>query len=171
MGTGPDGPKPGKEAIALAANITPAVTGTVAPVAGFRFGVLVEGDVVGWFTECNGLSVERGVLAKEEGGLNAYVHQLPNRITYPKITLKRGMADLELWKWFREGLYDLKIKRRPVSILLYSGDRQSIQRWDLKDAFPTKWSGPDLKADSNQVAIETLELVHHGFEMSDWTGV
>ena len=81
----------------LAANITPAVTGTVTPVAGFRIGVLVEGALVGWFTECSGLSVERGVLAKEEGGLNAYVHQLPNRVTYPKVTLKRGLADMELW--------------------------------------------------------------------------
>lgn len=156
--------------MALAATIPPAVTGTVDPVAGFRFGVEIEGNIVGWFTECSGLAVERGVLAHKEGGQNAYVHQLPERVTYPKVTLKRGMADMQLWQWFRTGLYDLKVKRRPVSILLYSGDRQGVKRWELVDAFPTKWTGPTLKADSNQVAVESLELVHHGFEMTDWIG-
>jgi len=141
------------------------------PIAGFRFGVEIEGATVGWFTECSGLSVERGVFAHKEGGLNAYVHQLPDRITYPKVTLKRGVADQSLWDWFHRGLYDLQIERRPVSIVLYSGDRNSVKRWELTGAFPTKWTGPDLKADSNQVAIETLELAHHGFAVTDWIQV
>ena len=143
----------------------------VDPVAGFRFGVEIKGSVVGWFTECSGLTVERGVLTHEEGGQNAYVHQLPQRVTYPKVTLKRGVADLQLWQWFQKGLFDLQVEHRSVTIMLYNGDRQRVKRWDLKEAFPTKWTGPDLKADSNQVAIESLELVHHGFDMTDWIGV
>jgi phage tail-like protein len=139
--------------------------------AGFRFGVEIGGQKVAWFTECSGLSVERGVLPYKEGGQNAFEHQLPNRVTYPKVTLKRGIADMTLWQWFQEGLHNLKVKRQPVSIVLYSGDRKNAKRWDLKDAFPTKWTGPDLRTDGNQVAVEGLELVHHGFEMSDWTGV
>jgi phage tail-like protein len=139
--------------------------------SGFRFGVEIGGEKVAWFTECSGLSIEREALPQKEGGQNAYVHQLPGRVSYPKVTLKRGIADMALWKWFREGLYDLKVKRQPVSIILYSGDRQRAKRWDLKDAFPTKWTGPDLKTDSNQVAVEGLELVHHGFEMDDWSQV
>lgn len=152
----------------MAENIPPAVTGSVDPVAGFRFGVEIKGSAVGWFTECSGLSVERDVLPHKEGGLNAYVHQLPGRVSYPKVTLKRGIADPELWDWFQKGLYDLKVERRAVSIVLYSGDKETVKRWELKDAFPTKWIGPDLKADGNQVAIESLELAHHGFEMTDW---
>ena len=34
--------------------------------------------------------------------------------------------------------------------------------WDFKQAYPVKWSGPDLKADSPAVAVETIELVHRG---------
>lgn len=151
--------------------ITSPVTATFEPIVGFRFYVEIKGSVVGWFTECSGLSVERGVLPHEEGGQNAYVHQLPKGITYPRITLKRGVADQDLWNWFQKGLYDLKVERRAVSIVLYSGDRKQVKRWELRDTFPVKWVGPELKATSNQVAIESLELVHHGFDMTDWINV
>ena len=31
-------------------------------------------------------------------------------------------------------------------------------------AFPVKWSGPDLSALQNNIAMETLELAHQGME-------
>jgi hypothetical protein len=34
--------------------------------------------------------------------------------------------------------------------------------WDFRDAYPVKWSGPELKADSGTVAVESVELVHRG---------
>ena len=154
----------------MASNITMSspVTATFDPVAGYRFSVEIEGIVVGWFTECSGLTATRGVHPVEEGGLNAYVHQLPKRIEYSKVKLKRGVADRLLWQWFRKGLYDLKIERHTVSIILYSRDGTSATRWELAEAFPTKWTGPDFKVDSSKAAVESLEFVHHGFDMTDW---
>jgi phage tail-like protein len=32
----------------------------------------------------------------------------------------------------------------------------------LQNAWPTKITGTDLKADSNEVAVETLEIAHEG---------
>lgn len=151
------------------ARITPSVTGTVEPIAGFRFGVEIANQIVGWFTECSGLSVERGVLSYEEGGVNDYVHQLPERIKYSHVTLKRGVGDEALWNWFQEGLYDGKIKRQNVSIFLYNVDRTKSKRWNLVRAYPVKWGGPEFRADSSQVAIETLELVHEGMTATGWT--
>ena len=40
----------------------------------FRFEVQIEGVVVGWFTECTGLTIGREVTAHQEGGVNDYVH-------------------------------------------------------------------------------------------------
>lgn len=151
--------------------INPPVTGTIEPVAGFRFGIEIANKTVAWFTECNGLSMERDIYSYEEGGVNDYVHQLPNRIKYSRISLKRGVADSTLWGWFSEGLYDAKVKRQNISILLYNGDQSKVQRWNLVNAYPVKWTGPDLKADGNQVAVETLEIVHHGMTMTAWTDV
>lgn len=128
------------------------------PIPGLRFGVEIEGLVVGWFTQCAGLSVEREVVPYEEGGLNAYVHQLPGRVKSAQITLKRGVADPELWGWFQKGQYDLKVERHNVSIVVYGVDYAEKDRWDLVNAFPLKWEGPESKADSSQVAVETLTI-------------
>lgn len=143
----------------------------VNPVSDVRFAIEIGGSIVGWFTECSGLNVQREATAHQEGGVNDYVHQLPGRIKYSNITLKRGISDDELWKWFQEGLYDGKVKRQNVSIILFNTDRKKGKRWDLREAFPIKWTGPNLKTDSNGTAIETLEIAHHGFEITEWTDV
>jgi phage tail-like protein len=136
-------------------------------VAELRFGVEIEGIVVGWFTECSGLSIEREVHPYTEGGLGAYVHQLPGRVKSADITLKRGLADRALWQWFRQGLHDLQVERRNVSVILYGVDQAESDRWDLTAAFPLKWSGPDLKADNTQVAVEALTIGQGGHAALD----
>lgn len=143
----------------------------VDPTSVFKFGIEIQGVISGWFTECSGLSVKRGTITHKEGGVNDYVHKLPDRVEQSDITLKRGVAGTELWGWFQEGLYDGKVKRANMSIILFSNDRAKARRWNLKDAYPVEWTGPDLKTDSNQVAIETLKIVHHGIEMTNWTPV
>jgi phage tail-like protein len=37
-----------------------------------------------------------------------------------------------------------------------------VRRWNLQRAFPSKWTGPDLKSDKGAVAVETLEITHEG---------
>ena len=140
----------------------------VDPVTGFRFAVEIGEQIQGWFTECSGLNLERKVHPQPEGGVNNYVHQLPGRIEQSKITLKHGLAGNELWNWFQEGLYDGKVVRRNISIKLYSTDRSKVKEWTLDNAYPVKWTGPTLNSAGNEVAIETLELVHHGLQMKDW---
>jgi hypothetical protein len=34
--------------------------------------------------------------------------------------------------------------------------------WDFKKAFPVKWTGPELRAASGEVAFESIELAHRG---------
>jgi phage tail-like protein len=136
------------------------------PVPDFRYAIEVSGIVTGWFTECGGLTVERTLYPYQEGGLNAYVHQLPDRVTRTQVSLKRGVADEALWKWFAgntgEGLYEAKVTYRDVTIILYNVDRTEARRWNLSHAYPVKWTGPDLKAGDNQVAVETLEIAQGG---------
>jgi phage tail-like protein len=142
------------------------------PTSDVRFAIEIGGEIVAWFTECSGLNAQREITQQPEGGINDFVHQLPGRIKYNNITLKRGVTDEEeLWKWFQEGLYDGKVKRQNVSIILFSTDRKKGKRWNLREAYPIKWTGPNLKSDSNSIAVETLELAHHGFEMTGWTDV
>jgi phage tail-like protein len=128
------------------------------PIAGFRYAVELQGLVVGWFTECGGLSTERGVVPYEEGGVNDFVHQLPGPLKRTQVTLKRGLVDGVLWDWFQKGISDGAVVRRNVSIVLYGTDRQEARRWDLADVYPTKWTGVEFKAGDGQVVVEALEL-------------
>lgn len=144
------------------------------PVAGFKFGVEIAGIVDCWFSECSGLSVEREIYTFQEGGINEYEHKLPGRLKQSTITLKRGIASNDLWTWFNEELYTdkkaAKMHELPdISIVLFNGDRTEVKRWNLKRAFPIKWTGPDLNTEGNQVAFETIEIAHHGLEMIDWS--
>lgn len=132
------------------------------PVSKYHFVVQIQGLEIGWFTECSGLTVERGVIARPEGGVNDYVAQLPGPITYSKITLKRGLADNVLWDWFRTGWYDGKVARRNVTIVLLNPNHTVARHWDMTNAYPVRWIGPNFQSDSAQVGVETLELVSGG---------
>jgi phage tail-like protein len=59
---------------------------------------------------------------------------------------------------------DGSIDRRNVSITLLDEARQPVQRWVLRNAWPAKLDYSRLDARGNEVAIETLELAHEGFE-------
>jgi phage tail-like protein len=136
--------------------------GEYEPVPAFRFAVEIEGLVAGWFGECGGLSAERAVRTYEEGGLNAYVHQLPGRVAGARITLKKGIASPLLWRWFAgdkdEGLHEGKVAHRDVTIILLHADHSEAGRWNLPQALPVRWSGHELGAAGDRMAIQTLEL-------------
>jgi phage tail-like protein len=41
-------------------------------------------------------------------------------------------------------------------------DVKPVKRWNFKEGWLTKWAGPSFNATDNEVAIETLEIVHEG---------
>lgn len=132
------------------------------PVPNFSFAIKIQDAILGWFTECSGLTLEREVVTQPEGGINDYEHQLPGPVKYSNITLKHGLADNALWDWFQAGLYDGKVERRNVSIILYRPDRTEARRWDMTNAYPARWEGPDFRSDSNEINVETIELAAGG---------
>jgi len=138
------------------------------PLPVFKFWVEMKSIVVAEFKECSGLRLERSVEPLEEGGVNDRVHQLPGRNKYSNIVLKYGVMQTdELWKWYQEGLLDGKVKRINFTILLRNVKGEVVKRWSVEDAFPVKWEGPSLNVEGNQVAVETLEIAHHGLKLSE----
>lgn len=129
--------------------------------AAFRFVVDVGKKGQGVFTECTLPSVEWEVEEVKEGGLNSYVHQLPGRCKAARVTLKNGIGKSELMKWYIQSLNEgvSKKHRTPVTITLLDSTHNKIMAWNIENAYPIKWIGPQLKTDSNTIAIQTLELV------------
>lgn len=149
------------------------------PLPGYRFAVSLDPVdayvaaavaappvvVAGAFSDVSGLSGELEVLAHPEGGHNGFVHQLPVRFSWGRITLKKGvLPDRSLWDWFAAGLTGSLGARRDGSILLMDPDNQLALTWVFRAGLAAKWIGPSLAAGQSAAAIEALEIVHQGLE-------
>lgn len=125
--------------------------------AAFRFVVSIDGAPVGAFTECGLPTLEWDVEEVKEGGL-AYVHQLPGQRRKTTVKLKNGIGVArDLLSWYTKALGG-QIERRKVTIKLLDSLLKPVLVWNVEGAFPVKWTGPELKTDSNVVAIQTFEL-------------
>jgi phage tail-like protein len=133
------------------------------PYLGFRYLVEIEGLIVAGFTEVTGLAAEVETFPYREGGLNDFQHHLPGPASFPRLVLKRGLTDFDnLWSW-HEDVRRGVIKRRNGSIILGGeSNEHGVWRWNFVGAYPAKWVGPELRAGTAAVAIESLELVHQG---------
>jgi len=132
------------------------------PYQVFNFLVEIEGILTGGFSECSGLQVETEYFDYREGGQNEYVHRFAGPTKYPPLILKHGLTQIDgLWKWHQDVIQG-KIERKNGTIYLLNKRRIPVMWWDFKEAFPCKWTGPDLRADSGSIAIESVELSHRG---------
>jgi phage tail-like protein len=81
--------------------------------------------------------------------------------SYTPLILKWGLtASMELYNW-RKLIEQGKIStaRKNISVILMDEEGVDAARWDFTNAWPSKYKGPDLNAKTNEVAIETLEIV------------
>ena len=132
------------------------------PHLGLRFWVQLGSIEIAGFKECSGLKIETEIQEYPEGGLNTYTHKLPVRAKYGNITLKRGLDEgQDLYRWYMDCIRRT-VRREEISIIVYDYLGKEKQRWELHEAFPCKWTGPDLKADQGAMAVETVEIAHHG---------
>lgn len=137
------------------------------PYLGFNFRVEIQGLTVGGFSEVTGLQAEIEVQEYREGGLNGYVHKLAGPAKFPaNLMLKRGIADSDaLWDWYAATARG-NIQRQNGSVILLNTIGEPIKRWNFTAAYPVKWAGPDLQATGNEVAVESIELVHQGIALA-----
>jgi phage tail-like protein len=126
--------------------------------------VQIDGhDELGPFTSCDGLGCDVAVEQREEGGNNAYVHQLPGRLKFSNVKLTRPItADSAKVAAFVSKMAT-KPTRYTATIEARTLEGKVVCAWHLHAAFPVKWTGPQLNTDNLKVATETLEFAHHGF--------
>ncbi|MFH9662564.1 phage tail protein [Streptomyces sp. NPDC017248] len=117
----------------------------------------------GAFQEVTGLGAQLEVTSYAEGGRNDSVHQLPLRHSWNRITLKRGVVrDAGLWAWYQAGLGDSLGARRDGAVIVLGPDGVPGAAWAFHGGLAAKWTGPDLHAEQNAVAVESLEIAHEG---------
>jgi phage tail-like protein len=134
------------------------------PFVAFRFEVTFDGLAGGGFAECTGLQLETEVQEYAEGGQNDRVHKFATRTKQAPLVLKRGIVDRALWDWFFDVSQGRAEFRDGTVAVRDPAGSQIVTEWQLRRAFPSKWTGPDLNAGQSSVAMETLELTHNGLE-------
>ena len=130
------------------------------PFRGFNFRVEIDGVTSAGFQEASGLDVNTEATDYREGTDPNHVRKLTGLNSYSPIMLKRGITDsVELWEW-KQTVTSGRTQRRNVSIVLADETGQEQIRWNVRRAWPSKWTGPSFSSTSNDIAIEELELTH-----------
>lgn len=130
------------------------------PFRVFNFRLEIDGVPVAAFSEVGGLQSD-GDVADYRTGMDIPLtnRKLPGLRKFGPITLKRGMVkDTTLWDWYRS-IANGKPDRRNGTVVLMDEQRNDVLRWHFESAWPNKMSASELKASSNDLAVESMELI------------
>jgi len=140
------------------------------PFLGAHFVLAVDGLVSVSFSKCSGLAGEVGVEEYPEGGENRFAHRLPVRASFPNLVLTQGAGpSTELWNWFFEYHVTGRITPRDGQVVLMStveGVLVPARVWGFRKGWPVKLTGPELDAQTGAVAVESVEIAHHGLHLA-----
>ncbi len=95
----------------------------------------------------------------------------PTRTKFTPVVVKLvATTNKDLYRWYEDcnrnegGRSDWSSSRKAASVSVYDQAGDMKARWELLNAYPTKYEGPKLEAGANDVANETLTLVHEGIK-------
>jgi phage tail-like protein len=132
------------------------------PLRNFRFRLEISGINEAHFSEASGFDISVDAIDYREGDDPTHVRKLPGLTKYANVTLKRGITDsMDLYNWHKDVVAG-KIQRKTVAIVVLDEEGKDKARFEITEAWPTKYDPMDLNAKGNDVSIETLELVNEG---------
>ena len=135
----------------------------VHPQPAYHFKVDWGGTNTG-FSEVSGLNIYIDLLSYRDGSSPEYSQtQMPGMVHFSHIVLRRGITrgDNDFFNWINTQQLNT-IERRDITIALLDETHAPIVIWKVRNAFPVRYSGPVLQANSSHIAMEELELAHEG---------
>jgi len=137
------------------------------PIKKYNYSVTIDGAAAqAGFSEVSAPDITTDPVEYREGDMTgATAGKQPGILKYSNVTLKRGVTkDYAFFAEWIKQTHTESFTRRDVTIALLDDLMQPAVSWKLSKAWPTKYSAPDFNATSNEVAIESLELVCEGIE-------
>lgn len=136
----------------------------VDPYRNLRFRVEIDGIQTAAFAEATVPDSTTDPIEYREGIDPTIPRKLSGMTKYGNITLKKGLTDsMELYDWRKmveeKGASNA---RKNISLIVIDEEGNDKARWDIVEAWPTKYDPSDLNAKGNEVIIETFEIVHEG---------
>lgn len=145
------------------------------PYKNFKFRVKWEGRYVAGISKVGALKRSTELVEHREGGDPSSSRKSPGRTKYEAITLERGVThDPEFERWankvwnYASGLgseVSLKDFRKDIIIELYNEAGQLAVAYRVYRCWVSEFQAlPDLDANANAIAIESLKLENEGWE-------
>jgi len=145
------------------------------PYKNFKFRVKWDGKYVAGVSKCSALKRSTEVVEHRNGGDPSTSHKSPGRSKYEPITLERGVThDAEFEKWANKvwnfgsrlgAESSLKDFRKDLIIEVYNEAGQLALAYNVYRCWVSEFQAlPDLDANANAVAIQTLKLENEGWE-------
>ncbi len=141
---------------------------SVWPMPKFYFQVKWDSQVIS-FQEVSGLDVEVQPIEYRHGDSPEFsTIKMPGIKKFGNVTMKKGVfkSDNKFWDWFKQIKMNT-IKRLPVTISLLDEAGAPTMVWTLANAWPTKITSTDLKAEGSETSIETIEIAHEGITIDN----
>jgi phage tail-like protein len=145
------------------------------PYKNFKFRVKWDGNYVAGISKVTGLKRKTEVVTHRNGGDPSSSHKSPGRTEYEAITLERGVThDTEFEKWanrvwnYGSGLgaeVSLKDFRKNLILEVYNEAGQSVISYKIFRCWVSEYQAlPDLDANANAIAIQSIKLENEGWE-------
>ncbi len=133
------------------------------PYKKYNYKVTIDQKEVAGFSEVSSPDITSDPVEYREGNPTVkFPGRQPGILKYSNVTLKRGSTDSPAFlDWMKE-ISSFRASRKTVTITLLDDEMKEVACWQLEKAFPAKYSAPDFNATSNEIAIESLELVCEG---------
>ena len=145
------------------------------PYKNFKFRIKWDGRFVAGVSKIGALKRSTELVEHREGGDPSTSRKSPGRSKFEAITLERGVThDLEFENWankvwnFGSGLgaeVSLKDFRKDIIIEVYNEAGQLALAYKVYRCWVSDYQAlPDLDANANAVAIQTIKLENEGWE-------
>ncbi len=142
------------------------------PLPTYNYKVEIGGKTIG-FSEVSGLTIHfettKYAESPAEGGPPGprwmYMPAQENPAT---ITLKKGVVPSVSKAVFFDWINSIQtnvVEKRDIFVRLCDEEGAAVLSWKVINAFPTKLDGPSFSASSNDVAVESMELMADGVRL------
>lgn len=132
------------------------------PLPAFHYRTEIDGMDPVAFSEVSGLNIEvKSITYKDGLSCIQGAKHMPGMAEPAKVTLKKGVikSDNQLYNWINSiRITTVEKKNLTISLMDEKGEAPVVT-WKIKNAFPVKMDAPSFNATTNEVAIETLELM------------
>jgi phage tail-like protein len=132
----------------------------------FSFVLEIGGVEMASFRKCSGVEAETETIEYKEATKDGkmIIRKVPGAMKWSDITLERRVDESKaLWEWrkqVQDG--DVDQARRDGSIVIKDSMGSPVATWHFQQGWPSKWTGAELDAGSNEVATEKLVITHEG---------